>query len=591
MKALHRTGRVRLAFVAVVAFSTAALNVLPASASGSSSWLMSGQNIGNTRYNAAESTINSSNASQLAAKWTFTTHGSVSATPAVVGNTAYFPDWGGYLNAVNTRTGQVMWQVPISSYEIKAGYVTQSYVDAMQAAGGLLKSRTSPAIADNVVYIGDQGTSYLQRFVNQTTGKQDGNVISPGGSGNGDHLFAINGNNGQLIWSQTLDSHVAAIDTQAPVVYNGTVYVGSASNEEAFGAESSTYFCCTFRGSFEALKANNGARLWQTYMLPASDVNTTTKLAGYSGDAVWGSTGAVDPTHNAVYIGTGNNYTSPDACRTSDQCDQANNHFDSVVALDLTSGATKWYSGTQAMDAWNASCLASIGLPGFNYRGNCPPGAGPDYDFGSGPMLTTVNGKEVVVAGSKSGEVWEFPTGATGGGSVAPTWGNPVGPGSTLGGVEWGSATDGTRIYVAEANYGQQPVTLTAGTEAGKTICTGFWAAINPADGTIAWETPVQPEIDASPTGQCSPNFSNLAIALGPVSVANGVVYVGDLGGTMHALDATSGTELWSYNALANGGGSSNASPAIVNGVLYWGNGYQIGVNSTKFYAFSLNGQ
>ncbi|HEX8917140.1 MAG TPA: PQQ-binding-like beta-propeller repeat protein, partial [Chloroflexota bacterium] len=183
--------------------------------------------------------------------------------------------------------------------------------------------------------------------------------------------------------------------------------------------------------------------------------------------------------------------------------------------------------------------------------------------------------------------------------TVIPTWGASPGVdpggndiGSTLGGVEWGSATDGTTVYVAEANYAQKPAHLTVGPGAGKTICTGFWAAINPADGTIKWETPVQPEIDAV-SGSCVYNRNNLSVPIGPVSVANGVVYVGDLNvgystiGNMHALDASSGKELWHFQ----GAGSSNAGPAIVNGVLYWGNGYYIGVNSTTFYAFSLNGQ
>ncbi len=565
----------RLALIASIVSFGVSVGV-PASAAGTSSpylqWPMGGQNYQNTRYNAAETTLSTSNIASLATKWTFTTHGDVSATAAVVNGVAYFPDFGGYLNAVNLSDGSLLWQVPIYQYEQQGGFLSGKYVHTMQANGGILHSRTSPAYdpSTNTLYVGDQGTGYVS----------NGTVISPpSGSGTGDHLFAIDANTGAFKWGIQLESQVAAIDTQSPIVYNGTVYVGSASNEEAFAAESSTYQCCTFRGSLDAISTQTHKLLWQTYMMSAADV-----AARYSGAAVWGSTPAIDALHNEVVIGTGNNYTQPTTC---DQCvSPADDHFDSVVGLNLQTGNVDWYMGTREADNWNASCIAFIFPNG--YTGNCPQGNAPDYDFGSGPMITTatVNGlsQEVVIAGQKSGAVWEIPAG--GSGSVTPVWGSQVGPGSTLGGIEWGSATDGTRIYVAEANDGQQPVTMQAGPYAGQTICSGFWAALDPTTAAILWETPVQP-VEPANNGTCSYNRSNLSVALGPVSTANGVVYVGDLTGNMHALDASTGTELWSFK----GAGSSNAGPAIVNGVLYWGNGYYIGNNSTTFYAFSLGGQ
>jgi polyvinyl alcohol dehydrogenase (cytochrome) len=56
----------------------------------------------------------------------------------------------------------------------------------------------------------------------------------------------------------------------------------------------------------------------------------------------------------------------------------------------------------------------------------------------------------------------------------------------------------------------------------------------------------------------------------------------------MYALAGTTGDVLWSYQAQ----GSSIAGPAIVNGVVYWGDGYaRLGApwtGSTTFYAFAL---
>jgi polyvinyl alcohol dehydrogenase (cytochrome) len=139
---------------------------------------------------------------------------------------------------------------------------------------------------------------------------------------------------------------------------------------------------------------------------------------------------------------------------------------------------------------------------------------------------------------------------------------------SSLGGIEWGSATDGTRIYVAIANlYG---IPYAAGSA-------GSWAALNPATGAILWQT-------ADPNG---------AIDIGPMTVANGVVYAGSMATdaskpTMFALNATSGTPIWTFVTQE----SVNAGATIVNGTVYWGSGYShlypLGTGGNKiFYAFS----
>jgi polyvinyl alcohol dehydrogenase (cytochrome) len=68
-------------------------------------WSSAGQNPNNTRFQSNEHTISVDNASSLAVKWMFTTHGDVSATPSVDGDHVYFPDRGGYLYALDRNTG------------------------------------------------------------------------------------------------------------------------------------------------------------------------------------------------------------------------------------------------------------------------------------------------------------------------------------------------------------------------------------------------------------------------------------------------------------------------------------------------------
>src|SRR5262249_15111620 len=108
----------------------------------------------------------------------------------------------------------------------------------------------------------------------------------------------------------------------------------------------------------------------------------------------------------------------------------------------------------------------------------------------------------------------------------------------------------------------------------------GSWAALNPATGAILWQK-------ADPNG---------AVDIGPMAVANGVVYAGSMAGaatapTIFALDAANGRTLLDFVS----GASVNAGATIVNGIVYWGSGYaHLGIpgytGNNKFYAFSNNG-
>src|SRR3954447_6862237 len=80
-----------------------------AGAAGTSSppadgWSLGGHDLSNTRSNPDQTGLKGGNANRLSTKWTFTTHGDVSATPTVQGGSVYFPDWGGYLYKVDAKT-------------------------------------------------------------------------------------------------------------------------------------------------------------------------------------------------------------------------------------------------------------------------------------------------------------------------------------------------------------------------------------------------------------------------------------------------------------------------------------------------------
>jgi len=490
----------------------------PAWAQTARPWPNWGQNLNNTRFQASEQTINTNNESQLIPKWVFHTAGDVSATASVVNGAVYFPDWAGFLYKIDAQTGLLLWRTAISSYTGITGDV----------------SRTTPAVNGNTLYVGTQAGAYL---------------------------LAIDARNGSLVWKTQIDSHPTAVLTQSPTVYSGKVLIGVSSNEEIL-ASNPIYPCCTFRGSMTAVDASSGQILWKTYMVP----DNGGQPGGYAGAAVWGSSPSVDPERNAVYIATGNNYSAPQSmqdCEANvkagqpDNCASPDDHFDSMLSLNLNTGQINWARRLSQYDAWTVSC---IGLPGPN----CPKPQGSDYDFGQAPMLFSIriSGKmtDVVGAGQKSGVFWTLNRDT---GEVV--WGTIAGPGGLDGGMQWGSAIDGTSIYYQDANFNQTPYPLkNAATTTG-----GFWGALDPASGRIAWQT-------ADPTQQIDP---------GPVSAANGVVYAGSFSGDMYALDGHTGRILWNFHTT----GSINAGPAIVDGVLYWGTGYSpLGQPGNSFYAFSL---
>ena len=229
-------------------------------------WPTAGNDLQNTRYQNSENKISPSNVETLAAKWTFTTEGDVSATPAVDGAKVYVPDWAGNLYAIDKKTGQQVWKVKIAD-------VTHVPVD---------KARATPALAGDKVIIGTQGS-----------------VLVPGG-GPGGKVLAFNKDTGALVWSTQADNHQAAIITQSATVFDNRVYVGVASMEEALAAFVPGYQL-SFRGSMLALDLDTGAILWKTYTTPE----------GYTGNAVWGSSPAIDTKRGQLYIATGNNYSVP----------------------------------------------------------------------------------------------------------------------------------------------------------------------------------------------------------------------------------------------------------------------------------------
>src|SRR5262249_48368436 len=92
--------------------------------------------------------------------------------------------------------------------------------------------------------------------------------------------------------------------------------------------------------------------------------------------------------------------------------------------------------------------------------------------------------RSVVGIGAKSG-VYTLLDAKTG----AFIWDSLVGPGGDQGGVEWGTAFDGDRIYVPITNHHHIPYQLTQnGVTSGPFVTGGSWAALDPITGKILWQ-------------------------------------------------------------------------------------------------------
>lgn len=498
-------------------------------------WTSAGNGASDNHDAPFEFILGPTTAASLSTRWVFTANGEVQGTPTVEGNAVYASDTGGSVWRIDAHSGKAVWEVKMPTLSGNSA----SY------------SRVSPAVGQDTIIVGDQASATL---------------------------YALSKRTGELRWKTTVSATAFAFITGSPVIVNGRVYVGVSSNQE-YAVTTVPNFQLDFRGSVVALDLKTGKLLWQTYTVPQ----------GYTGGAVWSGNVAVDTLRQAVYVDTGNNYSVPGAvaaCQTNattpsqlGACLDPNDHIDSVLALDINSGSVKWADRFVDADTTVDSCLPRFPNPG---NGPCPQPSGPDFDFGASPNLFTIdsNGhrRDLVGAGQKSGVYWALDRDS---GSIV--WSTQIGTGGRYGGIEYGTATDGKRIYIPAGNFNYVETNLISGQKTNG----GYWSALDPATGKILWQTPTPAlAVDDSvyKGSPLAPPPGAFAGTYGSVSVANGVMYGEDQAGNFLALDAETGNILFNFQS----GGTSISGPAIAGGTLYWSSGYRIlGATNNKIYALA----
>jgi polyvinyl alcohol dehydrogenase (cytochrome) len=391
------------------------------------------------------------------------------------------------------------------------------------------------------------------------------------------NVYSVDAATGQLRWRKKIDDHPLARVTGTPRLHEGRLYVPVSSLEELAGADP-RYPCCSFRGSVAALDASTGNQIWKTHTIGETPRPTTrnkagTQMFGPSGGAVW-TAPTLDAARKTIYIGTGDSYSDPAAPTT-----------DAIMALDLDSGAIKWVSQLTSGDAWNLAC-------GGVDTSNCPTTSGPDSDFGSPPMLVTLpSGERRLIVGQKSGVVHGLDADS---GKVL--WSTRLGKGGVLGGVEWGSATDGQRAYVAISDqaFKSNGGSLVVGQTVLDRAAGGGLFALRLNDGVKVWSAP-PPVCGDRP--MCSPAQSAAITAI------PGAVFSGSLDGHLRAYGAGDGRVLWDFDTArdfetvnkvkARGGSIDVGGPAVAEGVVLTTSGYPTfgGRSGNVLLAFSVDGR
>ncbi len=401
----------------------------------------------------------------------------------------------------------------------------------------------------------------------------------------GANVYALNALTGALLWKTRVDDLPAAVITGAPTLAGPTLYVSTSSTEEGASVDAK-YECCRFRGSVSALDAATGAVRWMSYVIPEEPKPTRknsqgVQLWGPSGAAIWSSP-TVDLKTRRVYVTTGDGYSDPVASTT-----------DAFVAFDADSGKLLWSRQMTANDAYTIGCELPAPL-----NANCPQANGPDLDFGSSPILVDLpDGRRALIAGQKSGVVH-----AVSADTGEVFWQTRVGKGGKVGGVQWGSAYDGTRVYVALSDASWAPAPQgTAGAQ--PTVfglpmlfdpkAGGGLYALNPATGATMWSAPHR---GCAKPG-CTPAQSAAVTAI------PGVVFSGGLDGHLRAYAAADGRILWDVDTAreyttvngvkATGGALDGPGVVVVGGMLFVNSGYAFigGAPGNVLLAFSVDGR
>ncbi len=386
-------------------------------------------------------------------------------------------------------------------------------------------------------------------------------------------IVALDQITGNVVWTaQNGRWQEGYTETMAPLYYNGMVYVGISGAE--FGA----------RGSETAYDAKTGQRVWRFYTVPSpGEVGGGTWFGDEwmnGGGSIW-NTPTVDPVTNTLY------FTTSNADPWSSRGPGDNLFTSSFVALNASTGQYVWHFQTVHHDIWDydqpsPTVLFDVMINGTLRRAIAEPGkTGWVYilDRTNGTPLIGIN--ETKVPQSKfqnTSPTQPIPVGDSFVGTQCATKaifkkpapnGKPfkigciftpydttafvaTSPGA-LGGNNWPEASynPGTQdLYVcsAQSQFAYQAIpsaktqyvggkgfiglNFGASSVADAFNLGGTFTAMNMTTNKIAWQQKWK-----------------RACYGGSMTTAGGIVFVGTDDGSYKAVDAMTGTDLWTFSS------------------------------------------
>jgi alcohol dehydrogenase (cytochrome c) len=500
--------------------------MLSAAADDEKNWIHNNKDYTQTRYSKAAQ-INTGNVAKLRPAFVFQTAvvESMETSPIVVDGVMFVTTSFNHVYALDATTGQELWH-----YKHPMGPITTFCCGPNNRGVAVLGDRLFLGTLDS-------------------------------------KLVALDAKTGKAIWTSDIaDPEKGYSETMAPAVVDGKVLIGTNGGEYGI------------RGFVKAYNADTGKLLWTFYTIPdrgsegvwatkdatgrdmhrdiaaekAQLAKAGRKFEATLGGGVW-TTPAVDLKTRTIFFVVGN--PSPDLYGAERPGD--NLYTDSMVAIDLDSGAYKWHFQYIAHDVW-------------------------DLDAASPPILVDAKDKDgkvipAVIHGGKTGHVYvhdrkdgkllRFSEAMVPQGGV---WTLPTPQGARMelganGGVEWSPMAFSPKTNFAYAVNLIQPMTYHVEATrypdgklwlggAFKTIPgepqTGNVTAVDINTGKIAWQAKTEQPM------------------IGGISATGGdLVFAGEGNGLFKAYDARTGKVLWSFQC----GAGVNAPPVtyMVDGKQY----------------------
>jgi len=473
------------------------------------------------RLTAKQAGLTSVDLSKLELAWAigFPKTTSLRASPVIIGSTMFYtPTPTGKLLALDTQTACVKW-----AYD----------------AGVPLRTSVS---------YGELGNSGKQALVFADARAQ---------------VHALDARTGTLIWKANGRHDTSGGITGAPVLYKDRIIVPVSASGVGSGANPQ-HECCTPHGAVVALDAVTGKQMWTMHTMEEAKytgkVNAAgVKLRGPSGAPIW-STPSIDAARGLVYAGTGQATSLP-----------ATNTSDAILAIDIATGDLKWSFQALANDVWHMGCVAESAAA----RVNCPSPEDSvlkDFDFGAGAVIAQrKNGKDILLAGQKSGDLWGLDPDNQG----KPLWRVTFGQGTSLGGIHWGLAIDGERVF-APINDPHFPEFAGYVPEPGMN-------AVDIDTGKVLWRKPVTADCSNGRQQRFALCHQKYGLSAAPLVVDRSVI-AGALDGRVYIYDAATGDIIWQYDTLRDfqtlngiegkGGGIDSHSIFAGDGMVFIASGY-----------------